>query len=38
MLVKMYGTLPTDKRHQYIGAHKEIVTGKPNPKNISTSP
>ncbi|NBU71289.1 MAG: IS1 family transposase [Proteobacteria bacterium] len=35
MLVKKYGTKPGDKRHQYLGADRTVVTG--NPQSIGTS-
>jgi len=36
-LVKQYGTKEDDKRHQYLGAEKRVITGSPREKFISTS-
>jgi IS1 family transposase len=36
-LVKLYGTLPHDKRQQFIGSEKKTVLGKPDHKHTSTS-
>ncbi len=42
MLVKVYGAAPDSTKGRYspaecIGAHKQVVEGKPDPKHISTS-
>lgn len=37
MMEKHYGTKPGDKRKQYIGATKQILSGSPDPTQVSTS-
>lgn len=36
-LVKIYGTIPGDRRERYIGAEKRRILGDPDPKYVSTS-